>query len=88
MDLQLTDRVAFVAGSSKGIGRAIATELLREGCRVCLSGRDGDALHDACLDLRTQFGDRVLGVPGDMTDRSVIDAALSAIHQKLSLIHI
>ena len=82
MDLQLTDRVAFVAGSSKGIGRAIAIELLREGCRVCLSGRNGDALDDVCHDLRTQFGDRVLGVPGDMTDRSVIDATLDAIHQK------
>ncbi len=82
MDLQLTDRVAFVAGSSKGIGRAIATELLREGCRVCLSGRNSDALEEACRELRTKFGDKVLGIPGDMTDRSVIDAALGAIYQK------
>jgi 3-oxoacyl-[acyl-carrier protein] reductase len=82
MDLQLTDRVAFVAGSSKGIGRAIATGLLREGCRVCLSGRDGDALEDTCSNLRAEFGDRVLGVPGDMTKRSMIDVALNAVHQK------
>jgi len=74
--------VAFVAGSSKGIGRAIATELLREGCRVCLSGRNGDALEDSCRDLSTQFGDKVLGIPGDMTDRSVIDATLSSVRQK------
>ena len=82
MDLQLTDRVAFVAGSSSGIGKAIATALLREGCRVCISGRSGDALEDASRDLRAQFGDRVLGVPGDMTSQSVIDAALSTVHQE------
>jgi 3-oxoacyl-[acyl-carrier protein] reductase len=81
MNLQLNDRVAFVAGSSKGIGRAIATALLREECRVCLTGRDGDALDDACRDLRALFGERVFGVSGDMTDRSVIDAALDAVHK-------
>ena len=74
MDLQLTDRVAFVAGSSRGIGRAIAAALLREGCRVCITGRDGVALDEANQELRTKFGDSVIAIAGDFTQTSVIDA--------------
>lgn len=82
MDLQLNDRVAFVAGSTKGIGRAIATVLLAEGCRVCITGRNIDALDEATRALAAQFGDKVLGIPGDMTDRGTIDNAYAAVDRK------
>ena len=81
MDLQLTDRVAFVAGSSRGIGRAIAAALLREGCRVCITGRDGVALDEANQELRTKFGDNLIAIQGDFTQTSVIDAGLSEINR-------
>ncbi|MGC2446025.1 MAG: SDR family oxidoreductase [Candidatus Sulfotelmatobacter sp.] len=79
MDLQLTNRVAFVAGSSRGIGRAIASTLLAEGCRVCITGRNSVALDEAIQDLRAKFGGKVIGIPGDLTDSSVIDDALGAV---------
>jgi 3-oxoacyl-[acyl-carrier protein] reductase len=79
MDLELTDHVAFVAGSSRGIGRAIASALLGEGCRVCITGRDGEALKQTSDDLSINFGERVFGISGDLTDSSVIDAALSTV---------
>lgn len=82
MDLQLRDRVAFVAGSTKGIGRAIASALLAEGCRVCITGRDTDALGEATRALAAQFEDKVLGIPGDMTDRGTIDSAFAAVCRK------
>lgn len=82
MDLQLTDRVVLVAGSSRGIGRAIASTLLDEGCHVCITGRNTDALDEAARVLSARFGDKVIGIPGDLTDASVIDDALAAVTRK------
>ncbi len=81
MDLQLTDRVALVAGSSKGIGRAIASSLLREGCKVCITGRDSAALDTAREEMRAKFGDRVVAIRGDFTEASAIDAAYSEVNR-------
>jgi 3-oxoacyl-[acyl-carrier protein] reductase len=81
VNLRLTDRVAFVAGSSRGIGKAIAKALLREGCRVCITGRDLAALEDTRQSLQLEFGDRVHCVAGDLTDVSAIDGALQSIQR-------
>jgi 3-oxoacyl-[acyl-carrier protein] reductase len=81
MDLQLVDRVAFVAGSSKGIGRAIALALLREGCRVCITGRDDKNLNATSEDLRARYKDKVLSFAGDLTRTNVIEAALGIVNR-------
>ncbi|MEP6800389.1 MAG: SDR family oxidoreductase [Acidobacteriota bacterium] len=47
MDLHLANRVAMVAASSNGIGKAIALSLAREGCRVSICGRDPERLRRA-----------------------------------------
>lgn len=79
MDLQLADQVAFVAGSSRGIGRAIAVMLLAEGARVVLTGRDGEALRNAQAELSALASDeRVLAVQGDFSDAEVIGRAFEA----------
>lgn len=51
MDLQLKNKIAFVTGSSKGIGRAIAEVLLKEGCNVILNGRNESVLKKTALEL-------------------------------------
>jgi 3-oxoacyl-[acyl-carrier protein] reductase len=81
MDLQLNDRVALVAGSSRGIGKAIASSLLREGCKVCLTGRDEAAVYSACQDFRPQFEDRLLGFAGDLTEAHVIETTFKAVNR-------
>jgi 3-oxoacyl-[acyl-carrier protein] reductase len=44
LDLGLEGKVALVTAASKGLGRAVATELAREGASVVISSRDEDAL--------------------------------------------
>jgi NAD(P)-dependent dehydrogenase (short-subunit alcohol dehydrogenase family) len=67
------DGVALVTGGSMGIGRAIATELVRRGMRVAVSARDARALEVAAAEIHA------LAVPGDVTDaddaRRMVDTA-------------
>lgn len=63
MQLDLTDKVALVTGSSKGIGWAIAQTLHEEGCHVALNGRNKADLTAATTQL-----DDSIGVLGDVTE--------------------
>lgn len=62
MELDLSEKVALVTGSSKGIGWAIAQTLHAEGCRVALNGRN-----EADLALATTQLDGSIGLVGDVT---------------------
>jgi 3-oxoacyl-[acyl-carrier protein] reductase len=53
MDLGLTDRVAIVTGSSRGLGLASARALVAEGCRVCLCARGEERLIEAAMEVET-----------------------------------
>ncbi len=81
MDLNLHDKVAVVAASSLGIGRAVATVFAREGARVVVNGRREDVLQSACDELRAS-GARVEGVASDLTTAAgcsaLIDRAVEA----------
>ena len=49
MDLSLTDKIAIVTGSSRGLGLASARALVTEGCRVCICARGSEQLAAAAL---------------------------------------
>jgi 3-oxoacyl-[acyl-carrier protein] reductase len=51
MDLGLTDKVAIVTGSSRGLGLASARALVSAGCRVCLCARGAETLAEAALEV-------------------------------------
>ena len=51
MDLQLTDKIAIVTGSSRGLGLASARTLVAEGCRVCLCARGSEQLAAAAVEV-------------------------------------
>jgi len=72
MDLQLTDKVAIVTGSSKGLGLASARALVEEGCRVTVCARGGEALHAAAAELARAAGrtEAVLAVAADVATQA------------------
>lgn len=77
MDLALNDQVVFVAGSSRGIGKAIARAFLAEGARVVLTGRDEASLRAAEAELsHTAAPGALLPIQGDFTDRSTVGRAV------------
>ncbi len=84
MDLGLRGRVAIVTGSSRGIGRAIASALANEGARLVLNARGAEALQTVADDL-TQRGADILAVAADVTTtegcQQVFDRALERFGQ-------
>jgi 3-oxoacyl-[acyl-carrier protein] reductase len=69
MDLQLTGKVAMVAASSQGLGRACAIGLAREGALVSMAARRADALAKVADEIAEETGNtEVLTVPTDVTD--------------------
>jgi 3-oxoacyl-[acyl-carrier protein] reductase len=76
MDLRLSNQVVFVAGSSRGIGKAIASALLAEGASVVLTGRDETSLRATHLELTNPINqDRILAIRGDFADPGTITRA-------------
>jgi NAD(P)-dependent dehydrogenase (short-subunit alcohol dehydrogenase family) len=70
MDLELTGNAALVTASSRGLGKAAATALVREGVDVAINGRDETTLEATATELRDEAADdaRVLPISGDLTD--------------------
>jgi 3-oxoacyl-[acyl-carrier protein] reductase len=88
MELGLKDKVIFVAGSSRGIGRGMAEAFLREGAKVTITGRTGETLEEARAALSIIAGkDNVAAVQGDLTKSANISRALDITEAKLGPIH-
>jgi 3-oxoacyl-[acyl-carrier protein] reductase len=89
MDLELRGKSVFVAGSSRGIGHAIAAAFLAEGARVAISGRDADTLRATEAALRAGSpAAEILAIPGDLTDETHCAAAIAAILDKWNAIDV
>jgi 3-oxoacyl-[acyl-carrier protein] reductase len=76
LDLELTNKVAIVTGSTRGIGLATATALLKEGCKLTICARGEAGLGEAVAQFRTIPGaeGQVLAVQSDVaTDNGVAD---------------
>ena len=78
MEFGLTDKIAVVGASSKGLGRAIALGLAQEGAKVTICARNSDALDATAADIRRQTGSEVLAVPTDVSQPAQVDALINA----------
>ena len=65
MDLGITGRRAILLGSSRGLGRACAESIAREGAQVVINGRTAADVDEAVTDLRAAYNVEVTGVVGD-----------------------
>jgi 3-oxoacyl-[acyl-carrier protein] reductase len=78
MDLGIAGRKAIVCASSKGLGKACALALAREGCEVVINGRDAATLAITADEITRATGVKVLTVAGDLATREGQERLLAA----------
>jgi 3-oxoacyl-[acyl-carrier protein] reductase len=78
VDLGLAGKVALVAASSKGLGKASAVALAREGARVTICARTAADLEKAAKEIHAETGAEVLAVPADLSTADGIATVVAA----------
>lgn len=84
----IVGRTALVTGSSRGIGRALATGLLEAGCVVVLNGRDDRILEATRAELAAGTGGEARTACFNVTDGSAVAAAIDQIERQVGPIDI
>lgn len=87
MDLGISDRVAFVCGGSKGLGRATSERLAAEGVKVALAARDQSAIDETVAAIR-QNGGTALGIQADLSDLAQLENAVARARTELGPVDI
>ncbi len=88
MDLGIKNKVAFVASSSRGLGKAVALRLSMEGAKVAVCGRNEQPINSARDDIISETGGEVLAVVGDVTDKSRVKAMIQEVQAHFKTIDI
>lgn len=74
MEMPLKGKTAIVTGGSRGIGRAIAERLLRDGARVAICARSASGVEKSVKELAEQTGGLVVGQAADVADLEQVRA--------------
>ncbi len=88
MDLGLQGKHAIVTGGSRGIGKAIARELAREGVDVAIVARNKDALEATARELAAETTRRILPHAADVSSKDQVDPMVAEAAQALGGVHI
>jgi len=79
MDLGLKNKVAFIAASSDGLGKAVAMELANEGAAIIINGRNKAKLEKTRKDIEQKYDTKVLAISGDLANKDERDTVLKTI---------
>src|SRR5919198_1458620 len=88
MELGLQGKHAIVTGGSRGIGKAIALELAREGADVAIVARSKGDLEASARELAAQTGRRVLPLVADVASKEQVDGMVAQAATQLGGLHI
>ncbi|PYR91045.1 MAG: short-chain dehydrogenase [Acidobacteria bacterium] len=79
MDFLLSDKVAVVTGSSRGLGLASARALVAEGCRVCICARGAETLAEAAIEVEAlaKRPNMIIAVQADVSTEAGIDMVIT-----------
>src|ERR1700704_1713095 len=88
MDLGLQGKLAIVTGGSRGIGKAIARELAREGVDVAIVARNKADLEATASQLGGETNRRILPLLADVTSREQVDRMVAEAAEQLGAVHI
>ena len=88
MDFGLSGKRAFVAGGGRGIGKAIALELAREGADVVIASRSMDQLERSAGEIAGETGRVVIPMALDVTKRGEVDRVMGEAAERLGGLHI
>ena len=88
MDLGLKGRVAMIAASSKGLGRAVALELAKEGARIAMCSRNRDQVRLAAESTQTETGSEVYYERCDVTRPDEVRSFVRNTIDRFGNIHI
>jgi 3-oxoacyl-[acyl-carrier protein] reductase len=88
MELGLKDRVAIVAASSRGLGRACARELAREEAKVVICARDVERLEQAAAQLHAETGAVVVAIATDLTAAAQIQRLVGETLQRFGRVDV
>lgn len=88
MDLGITGKIALVAASSKGLGKAVALGLAQEGANLIICARNPETLESTKQEIQRKFPVEVLSVPTDLTKPDEIKELVAKASTHFGTIHI
>jgi 3-oxoacyl-[acyl-carrier protein] reductase len=88
LDLGIANRVALVMGASKGIGRATAESLAREGARVAAVSRSPDRIEEAAAELSSGTGTEVRPFTADTEAPETLPGLVQSVREALGAVEI
>ena len=86
-DVTLEGKIALITGGSRGVGRAIAASLVKQGCKVIITGRDEEALSSTSADI-SRRKDSVFARHCDVRSPESVDALAKAVRKQFGRLDI